>query len=431
LDQGSGLGAAYGLKDSADITVFEKRSRAGGHANTVSIDYNGQSIDVDTGFIVYNHLTYPNFCPLLDELGVESIESDMSFSFALENGVEWSSNREGLFAQKRNLANLKHWKMLRDILRFNKLAQRDLARDAVGEQSLGEWLDRYHFNTTFRQRYILPMGAAIWSSTNDEMAQVSAASFIRFFRNHRLMHAKRPVWRTVKGGSIRYVNAIRAAIGEEKIRMDAEVAAVQPQGDRVRLLLAGGESAVFDQVILATHADVSLEMLAEANAELRALLSAIPYSRNRVWLHRDTALMPRKRQAWAAWNAISKVEGGPAAVTYWMNTLQGIDKELPLFVTLNAETEPSPELTFASYEYDHPQFSPASDAAQAQFAAIQGQQGIWFAGAWLGYGFHEDGLRSGLQVAQALGGKTSFNVEPTDGPYNLRAEHKAKLMAAE
>lgn len=416
----AGLGAAFGLKDSANLTIFEKRDRPGGHACTVSIDYDGTSINVDTGFIVFNELTYPNFCPLLEALGVESHESDMSFSFALRGGVEWSSNPEGLFAQRRNLANPRHWGMLRNILRFNKLAQRDLAQERIGEASLGCWLDQHRFDETFRHRYILPMGAAIWSSSNSEMEAVSAASFIRFFRNHRLMHAKRPTWRTVMGGSRRYVEAMVNTIGPAAFHFQADIAGVQRRDQGVEVLLAGGSPHQFDHVVFATHADTTLMLAHDLDAEERALLEAFPYSRNRVWLHRDPALMPKKRRAWAAWNAITEAEGAPAAVTYWMNALQGIDRDKPLFVTLNAEQKPDPALTFGEYEYHHPQFSPASDAAQARFTGIQGRGGLWYAGAWLGYGFHEDGLRSGLQVAQALGGTVPFPVAPTDGPYNLR-----------
>jgi predicted NAD/FAD-binding protein len=417
----SGLGAAYALKDSAEITIFEKRDRPGGHANTVEINYDGQTISVDTGFIVFNELTYPNFCPLLDELGVASHESDMSFSFALEGGVEWSSNKEGLFAQKRNFMNIRHLKMLRDILRFNSLAQRELAENRLGDRSLGQWLKDHGFDRTFQHRYILPMGAAIWSSSDAEISQVSAASFIRFFRNHRLMHAKRPKWRTVTGGSHSYVRAILAAIGEDRVQYGARIAAVERVNSGVEIRHEDGQTQHFDHVIMALHADDALGLVEGLGEHERHLLEAFPYSRNKVYLHRDTALMPTRKKAWAAWNAMAQREGGAAAVSYWMNTLQGIDDKAPLFVTLNAHCAPDPALTFGEYDYNHPQFSPASDEAQARFAAIQGNGGLWYAGAWLGYGFHEDGLRTGLQVGRALGGHVGFDIADSDAPYNLNA----------
>jgi predicted NAD/FAD-binding protein len=415
----SGLGAAYALKDTAEISLFEKRDRPGGHANTVEIDYDGTPIRVDTGFIVFNHLTYPNFCPLLDELGVASHESDMSFSFALQGGVEWSSNREGLFAQKRNFVNMRHLKMLRDILRFNSLAQKELAEDRLGARSLGEWLAANGFDRTFQHRYILPMGAAIWSSSDAEISEVSAASFIRFFRNHRLMHAKRPKWRTVTGGSHSYVRAILDAIGEERVQYSAQISQIERVDGGVALRHGDGSIRHFDHVIMALHADDALGMVQGLSDHERHLLEAFPYSRNKVYLHRDASLMPKRRKAWAAWNAMAVEEGGAAAVSYWMNTLQGIDQDKPLFVTLNAHRAPNRALTFGEYDYNHPQFSPSSDEAQARFANIQGRGGLWFAGAWLGYGFHEDGLRSGLQVARALGGRVGFDIADSDAPYNL------------
>jgi uncharacterized protein len=415
----SGLGAAYALRHEADLTIYEKRGRPGGHANTVTIDHGGMPVTVDTGFIVFNTLTYPNFCPLLDELGISSHESDMSFSFSVQGGLEWSSNPQGLFAQKRNLFSPAHWKLLGDILRFNKTAQLDLVADRIGDLSLGEWLDRHRFDHRFRHRYILPMGAAIWSSDDAKMAQVSANSFLRFFRNHRLLNANRPKWRTVTGGSHAYVQAMVNAIGEERFCFHADIAAVEQGRDQAKLIFADGLSEHFDEVVLCVHSDTARKLVRNANQHTADLLRAIPYSRNRVWLHRDARLMPTRRAAWAAWNALTHTEGAPAEVTYWMNPLQGIQSARPLFVTLNAQRQPDPGLTYGEYAYNHPQFSPASDAAQGQFAAVQGQGHVWYAGAWLGYGFHEDGLRTGLQVARALGGKVGFGIDDGDTPYRL------------
>ena len=403
----AGLGAAYGLKDAHDVVLYEKDARVGGHANTVSIDYDGRAIDVDTGFIVFNQQNYPNLLGLFAELGVESRLTDMSFACA-GGGLEWSSNfPRGVFAQKRNLVRPSFLRMLHEIGRFNQLARADLAMTVLDGVTLGAYLHLRGFHDTFRDKYLLPMGAAIWSTTEGAMADIPAESFLRFFANHGLLNVKQPLWSTVSGGSRAYVAKLQAVLGD-RIRVGVGAAKVVrgPHGVDVHDLRGGVER--FDQVVFACHSDQALASLPDADAEERAFLGAIRYAPNQAILHRDPSLMPKRRAAWGSWNYVTDLKPEiPPYVTYWMNTLQHIDPACPLFVSLNGP-EPDPALVFGRYDYDHPQFDGAALAAQRRMSRIQGRGGVWYAGAWLGYGFHEDGLTSGLRVAKALGGSVPW-----------------------
>lgn len=423
----SGLGAAYALKDVHDITLFEKDARLGGHANTVRIDYDGAAIDVDTGFIVFNQRNYPNLCGLLDALGVESLETDMSFAFS-GGGVEWSSNfPRGVFAQKRNLASPRFLGMLADIGRFNRLAAEDLAAGRLEDLTLGGYLRLRGFGAAFEQRYLLPMGAAIWSTCEGGISGAPAESFVRFLSNHSLLKVVQPVWRTISRGSRTYVERLAALLGERAMA-GVGVRQVRRSGAGVMVTDTQGRVRRFDQVILTCHADQAVGLLADADAEERAFLGAIRYAPNRAFLHRDPALMPRRRAAWGSWNYMADPDG-PGSVSYWMNSLQAIDRRRPLFVSLNPRREPDPALTFAAFDYDHPQFDTPALAAQRRFARIQGRGGVWHAGAWLGYGFHEDGLTAGLRVALNLGGRVPWafvdhRIEgelPAPAPFQIRA----------
>ena len=404
----SGLGAAYALKDAHQVILFEKDPRPGGHANTVTVDYDGQRIDVDTGFIVYNVRNYPNLCGLLDELGVGSVETDMSFAFSGE-GVEWSSDfPHGVFAQKRNIANPKFLGMLMDISRFNRIAAEDLEAGRLEDLTLGGYLRLRRFGPAFERRYLLPMGAAIWSTCEAGISRAPAESFVRFFANHSLLQMVQPTWRTIRGGSRAYVERLIAILGP-RVRLGAGVRRVRRSAAGVELTDDLGRVQRFDQIILACHSDQALAILADADDEERAFLGAIRYAPNRAFLHRDPSLMPGRRAAWGSWNYMAEPDGeGPGAVSYWMNRLQAIDPARPLFVSLNPPKAPDPALTFGVYDYDHPQFDTPALAAQRRFGRIQGRGGVWYAGAWLGYGFHEDGLTAGLRVARALGGQVSW-----------------------
>ena len=427
----SGLGAAWALRDVHDVTVFEKRDRLGGHANTVTIDYDGRSIDVDTGFIVFNTLNYPNLTALFDHLDVETFRTDMSFGFSLDKKLEWSSNGlSGVLADPMNLLRPGFLGMLRDILRFNDKAQADLDAGALMGLTLGQYLDQIGMGQRFRTHYLLPMGAAIWSSSETEMEAYPAEAFIRFFNNHRLMHASRPKWGTVKGGSRSYVQKITHDLTKSGVSFETGAQSVRRMSEGVMVTDADGKSHIFDEVILACHSDQALTLLEDADPDERDMLGAIPYSANEAVLHRDASLTPRRKGAQAAWTYLREAGQSGAAVTYDMNRLQGIPENTPLYVTLNPVRQPDPALTFGRFQYDHPQFTAPGMAAQRIFNRIQGVRHTWFAGAWLGYGFHEDGLRAGLRAALRLGGQIPWNFAEGDisgGPWG---EREASTTAA-
>jgi predicted NAD/FAD-binding protein len=404
----SGLGAAYALKGVHDVTLYEKDDRLGGHANTVRIDYDGTPIDVDTGFIVYNQRNYPNLVGLLDTLGVETQSTDMSFAFS-GGGREWSSNfPRGVFAQKRNIASPAFLRMLADITRFNRVALEDLESGAVDDLTLGGYLRLRGFCKAFESHYLLPMGAAIWSTSEGGIAEAPAESFLRFFANHSLLQMVQPTWRTIKGGSQSYVSKLADLLGD-CVRLGVGASRVRRIDAGVEVVDTHGARETFDQIIFACHSDQALALLADADAEEHDFLSAIRYAPNKAYLHRDPSLMPARKAAWGSWNYLVDGAGGaPGGVTYWMNGLQHIDAKKPLFVSLNPAVEPDPALTFRVFDYDHPQFDTPSLASQRQFGRIQGRGGVWYAGAWLGYGFHEDGLTAGLRVANALGGSVPW-----------------------
>lgn len=404
----SGFGAALALQASGhDVTLYEKDQRLGGHAHTVTVDYDGVHIPVDTGFIVFNGLNYPNLVAMLAHLNVATFESDMSFGVSDPRGFEWSSNGvSGLFAWKRNFAQPAFLGMLSDIVRFSTAARTDLAAGSIGDGSLGDYVDRLNLSKSFLRNYLLPMGAAIWSTPEDDVLDYPAETFLRFCDNHRLLHAKRPQWRSIVGGSRAYVTAAAKALGGAIRAGDPVVEVRRLPAGGVTLRTQSGAESRYDHAILACHSDEALALLADADGEERAALAAVRYAPNRAFLHRDPALMPRRRAAWASWNYLRATD--PAAtdkvcVTYWMNLLQNLDETRPLFVTLNPATPPRAELTFGVYDYAHPQFDLPAIAAQKAIKAMNGTRGVSFAGAWLGYGFHEDGLSSGLAAAAGLG----------------------------
>ncbi len=431
----SGLGAAWALRNVHDVTLYEEQDRLGGHANTVTVDYDGRAIDVDTGFIVFNALNYPNLTGLFDHLGIESFRTDMSFGFSLDGELEWCSNGlSGLFAQLSNAFRPSFIGMLSDILRFNKSAPADLDAGALHGLSLGDYLSQEGYGERFRLNYLLPMGAAIWSSSEDGMADYPAEAFIRFFKNHRLINAKRPQWQTVKGGSRAYVRRLTADLEAAGVSVATGAARVRRTPEGVMVTGRDGRTIAYDEVILACHSDEALALLEDADADETALLSAIPYSENVAVLHRDTSLLPRREKARAAWCYHRTADETAAAVTYDMNRLQGIDPACPLLVTLNPAREPDPALVFGRYSYTHPQFSTEGLAVQRGFNRIQGVRNTWFAGAWLGYGFHEDGLRAGLRAALRLGGEIPWDFvdgDITGGPWGERPLPAPALAAAE
>jgi predicted NAD/FAD-binding protein len=410
----AGNAAAWTLSQRYKVTVYERELRPGGHSHTVTVDYDGERIAVDTGFIVYNELNYPNFSSMLAHLGVETVASCMSFSLSADNGrFEWKGGGggfkgmlEGLFAQPSNLLSPSYLVMLRDILRFNAASVADLRNGRLAGLSLGDYFAGTGCSARLLTDYLAPMGGAIWSTSADDMLNFPAENFVAFFDNHRLLHYGRPVWRTVKGGSQSYVERLVPAF-RQRLRLGCAVTAIRRTALGVTIDDSHGRSESYDHVVIAAHSDEALALLADASPQERSILGAIRYAPNVAYLHRDPQLMPRRRRAWASWNFLRwPREGSPVndvAVTYWMNSLQSIDASRPLFVSLNPPFAPDPELTFGRYEYDHPQYDAAAFAAQKRLDEIQGRRHTWFCGAWHGYGFHEDGLRSALAVSEALG----------------------------
>lgn len=401
----SGLSAAWLLSGHHEVTLYEKDSRLGGHANTVTVDWNGTPVAVDTGFIVYNERTYPNLVQLFRHLDVATQESDMSFGVSVDGGrLEYEGSLRGLLAQPGNLASPRYLRMLADILRFFRGATRLLDELGPGP-TLGEWLEREGYGAGFREDHLLPMAAAIWSCPVETMLAFPAKSFVRFFENHQLLNLlDRPRWRTLRGGSQRYVARLATPL-LGRFRMACPVERVTAVAGGVEVA-AGGGAATYDHVVIATHADQALRMLDGATEAERAVLGRFRYQANTAVLHRDASLMPRRSAAWAAWNYHAERDGprgGRVSLTYWMNRLQGLDPGRPLFVTMNPLREPAPETVFERILYTHPVFDAAAVAAQAMLPAIQGSRRIWYCGSYCGWGFHEDGLKAAIAVARSLG----------------------------
>ena len=412
----SGTIAAWLLRSRPGVRLFEADARFGGHTNTAVINDQNGPVAVDTGFMVFNHENYPLLSALFQHLGVDSYPTDMSFSASFDSGrLEYAgTNLDTLFGQRRNLISGGFWGLLWSIVRFNRAARRALLTPPAANISLGEFLDRGGFDERFRAEYLYPMAAAIWSCPRGQIARFPALSFLRFFANHGLIRlADRPQWLTVNGGASTYMQRLIADLGERAVA-GARVVRVERNTDQVTLVFADGRSEVFEDVVLACHSDQSLALLAAPSPSERQILSAIPYQENRVFLHRDPDLMPRARRVWSSWNYLSEAADDASqavSVTYWMNSLQRLSTRQDYFVSLNPLREPSAETVVDHYEYHHPVFDAAALAAQKQLHRIQGRARTWFAGAWTGYGFHEDGMRSGVEVAQALGAKIPWASE--------------------
>lgn len=408
----SGLGAAYALSHDHDVRVFEQDSRIGGHAHTVDVEYDDGKQWVDTGFIVYNYQNYPNLTSLFEHLDVPTRWSDMSFGFSLNDGdCEYACDSiDKIFAQRWRAFDPRFVQTFTEILRFTKVGPQDLASGRMDGLSLREWLEERRFSRWFRERFLLPMGGAIWSTSLADVMDFPAESFVRFFVNHDLMtgldSAQR--WRTVEGGSRSYVQRLVEKLGP-RVMVNCGVTAVDQSTPRPEVIFGDGSREQFDQIVLAVHGPAARNLLNNATDDQNAILSSFKTSSNRVFLHSDVALMPKRRRVWSSWNFLSngmdKDRDRPAQVSYWMNRLQGIQEDRELFVSLNPQVEPDPSQVHGTYSYDHPLFNRESFDAQVAMDRIQGTGGIWYAGAWLGYGFHEDGLRSGLRVASALGAR--------------------------
>jgi predicted NAD/FAD-binding protein len=395
---GSGIAgnvAARRLYREHEVTLFEAGSHAGGHSDTHDVTVGGRRIAVDTGFIVYNDRTYPRFTALLGELGVATQESSMSFSVRDEaSGLEYNgTSLNALFAQRRNLLRPSFLGMVRDILRFNREAPAVLEAGG-GEMTLGELLDRGRYGRAFREHYLVPMGAAIWSTSPAAMLGFPARFFVRFLHNHGMLTVdQRPTWRTIRGGSRQYVDRLVAPF-RRRVRLDTPVEWIRRYSGFVVVKPRGHDAEHFDAVFLACHSDQALSLLADADGLEREVLSAIPYQRNEAVLHTDQRLLPRRRLAQAAWNYHVPSDDGPVAVTYDMNVLQRLGSPEPLLVTLNRGDAIDPERVLKRITYHHPLFTPASVAAQARQRELNGARRTYYCGAWWRNGFHEDGVAS-------------------------------------
>ena len=403
----SGLTAAYLLHKDHDITVIERETSIGGHTATIDVQHNGVDYAIDTGFIVYNDWTYPNFIKLMDELDVRSHATQMSFSVSCERtGLEYGGhNLNTLFAQRSNLFKPGYLKMLADIVRFNKESINDLesGRIAAGT-TLGQYLKRNNYSKQFADHYLIPMGSAIWSASTDVMFDFPLLFFVRFFKNHGLLSINdRPQWRVITGGSREYLGPITKGF-EDRIRTRCAVTSVKRSGTGVTLTLENADQCQFDQVILACHSDQALSMLQDPSDTEQEVLGAIAYQDNDVVLHTDHTLLPNKKLAWSSWNYwLREQQQERAVLTYNMNILQGLSAPVTFCVTLNTTQSIDPGKILGQFQYAHPVFTLESIAAAERWEEINGVNNTWFCGAYWANGFHEDGVRSGLRVAKALG----------------------------
>ena len=402
----AGLSAAWLLSRRHEVTVFEADDRVGGHSHTV--DAGG--VPIDTGFIVYNEVTYPNLTALFAHLDVPTKASDMSFAVSMDGGkLEYAgTNLAGLFAQRSNLASPRFWSMLRDLVRFYRQAP-DGVRDLDPSASLNDYLDSAGFGRAFREDHLYPMAAAIWSTPALEIGNYPALSFVRFCENHGLLKfVRRPIWRTADGGSRAYVERLTASF-RDRIRTGTPVRAIRRVNGAVEISAGGAEAEWFDHVVIGAHADQALGMLADRSPREAELLSTFTYGDNETVLHRDETLMPSRRRVWASWNYLAQSGRDRTAVrkpcvTYWMNRLQGISDPRPCFVTLSPLHAPAEDKVIWRGLYHHPLFNAATLAAQKQLWSLQGEANTWFCGSYFGSGFHEDAIQAGLAVGETLGG---------------------------
>ncbi|HEX8902392.1 NAD(P)/FAD-dependent oxidoreductase [Vitreimonas sp.] len=429
----AGMSAAWLLSQKHDVTVYEKNGRLGGHSNTVMVETSLGQTPVDTGFIVFNDLTYPNLIALFEHLNVQTKASDMSFGVSLNGGrTEYSSNDTAAFlGGGRNLISPRFWSMTLDLLRFYRDAPGELRETRQDMISLGEYLTQRGYGDAFRNDHLLPQAAAIWSASMAEIHHYPACAFVRFFENHGLLKLKgRPKWRTVEGGSRAYVEKLTAAYAD-RVRLNAGAASVKRDAAGAWVRDVHGDVQRYDAVVIATHGDEALAMLDDPSAEERALLGAFRYTKNRAVLHTDRALMPRRQALWSSWNYVGENPEGGCVVSYWMNKLQRIECQEQIFLTLNPQTMPRAETVLYDTEYEHPLFNAAAIRAQEQIWSLQGVRNTWFCGAHFGAGFHEDGLQSGLAVAEQLGGvRRPWNVADESGRIHLGPPPTRHAIAA-
>jgi len=412
----AGLSSAWLLAQRYPVTLFEADKRLGGHTNTVTVPTADGPVAVDTGFIVFNNHTYPNLTALLDHLGVTHQHSDMSFGASIDGGrVEYSSvGLNGFIGQRANLVRARFYRMVRDILRFYSAAPRLLDHpEKHGHLTLGEYLDQHRYSDAFIEDHLLPMGAAIWSTTSSQMRAYPLLAFCRFFASHGLIKLiDRPLWRTISGGSQSYVGPL---IENVDIRLGARIDHIRRYPGHVDIAHADGSIEAFSDVVVATHADQALRLLADPDQDERDLLGAFRYTDNTAVLHTDASLMPKRRRVWASWNYIGEstaTDDTQLCVTYWMNKLQELTTKTQLFVTLNPTRPIAEGHLIDAIAYTHPLFDHTALAAQEKLWTLQGRRRTWFAGSYFGHGFHEDALQSGLAAAEGIGGVIRPWIEP-------------------
>lgn len=399
----SGLGAAYLLNPHHNISVFEKNSYIGGHSRTIEVNKTVKPLAVDTGFIVFNDWNYPNLMGLFNLLDVPYQKSDMSFGVSIDNGwLEYASG--GLFAQKKNLTRMAYYRMLADVIRFNRQAQSYI--DSDNDITLGRCLEELKMGDWFKRYYLLAMGAAIWSCPLDTVLQFPAKTFLRFFKNHGLLNlVRRPQWFTVSGGSREYISRLTDSF-KNKIQLNTAIKRVYKSNDKWCVVTQNGEEKLFDNVIFACHADEAMAMLDDATEQQRQVIGAFSYQRNEIIVHSDVSFMPHQRRCWSSWVYLSEQQHDKKPVvslSYWMNNLQDLPHDLPVFVTLNPGRRPKPDLIIDEHVFSHPVFDVSAVTAQAKIDDIQGINGIWFCGAYQRYGFHEDGLLSAVNLCKKIG----------------------------
>jgi predicted NAD/FAD-binding protein len=420
------MSAAWLLNRGHRITLYEKENRLGGHSNTLEAAGPSGPVPVDTGFIVYNERNYPNLTALFSLLKVPTKDSDMSFAASLGDGaLEYSgTDLNGLLGQRLNIVRPRFWRMMSELLRFYREAPKFMDEPEADSLSIGTYLASKGYGDSFIEDHLLPMGAAIWSTTPAEMKTYPARSFIRFFESHGLLSVRnRPQWRTVDGGSREYVWRLTQEY-HDSIRFGG-AKAVRRQGNKVLVEDALGRREPYDHVVLATHADEAYKLLSDPDPIETRLLGTWRYTENRAVLHGDPDLMPKRRRVWSSWNFIGgtqQEEGGSLCVTYWMNRLQSLDPTYPLFVTLNPLREPRPDKVYRTCHYTHPLFDAAALSSQQELWTLQGHRRTWYCGSYFGHGFHEDALQSGLAVAEQLGGlKRPWKVADENGRIPITA----------
>jgi len=406
----SGLTCGHLLHKQHDLTLFEASHYIGGHTATKDVQVNGRQYAIDTGFIVFNDWTYPNFIKLMDKIGVQSQATEMSFSVKnLSQGLEYNGNTlNSLFAQRRNVLRPRFWRIVRDILKFNKICKKGAAENTdYGRVTLHEFLMQHQFSEDFSYNYILPMCAAIWSTSLEDIKAFPFTFFLRFFNNHGLLNiTDRPQWRSIIGGSREYIKPLIAGF-EDNIKLNSPVKSVIDKGNQKLVRLNDDSEYLFDEVIFACHSDQALTILGTANSIQTEILGHMPYAKNEVVLHTDASILPVRKLAWASWNYLIKGYEGesqaPAVLTYNMNILQNIQSDTTFCVTLNNTKDIDPEKVLGTYHYAHPQFNNQTIVAQSRWAEISGKRGLHFCGAYWYNGFHEDGVRSALDVCKSFG----------------------------